>query len=166
MEHHWRDVGVWDGVVGRWDIFVFMGVRSGWGAAPASRRAEAVEPCGIFRPLAIAEMTRAADEGAGSHRDPNGEGQIRASFHHDDRVAGFGGDESKRIPPHAEAGAAGLHLRVSYYRLANAFHTRRRAVVKDCVQRLGGHDLRPPAALRFGASDCGGCIDGFGLRVQ
>ena len=71
-----------------------------------------VETGGIIRPLGIAEIGRAAGEGVGSHRRPDGIGQVRAGFHHDDQVAGPGDGEPEPIRPHAEAGIAGLHQRV------------------------------------------------------
>ena len=67
---------------------------------------------GIIRPLGIAEIGRAAGEGVRAHRRPDGIGQIRAGFHHDDHVAGPVDGEPKPIRQHAKAGTAGLHLRV------------------------------------------------------
>ena len=51
-----------------------------------SRRAEAIEPGGIIRPLGIAEVGRAAGQGVGAHWNPDGIGQVRGGFHHDDQV--------------------------------------------------------------------------------
>ena len=60
------------------------------------RRAEAVEAGGIIAQLRIAERGRAAAvQGGGGDRQPDGLGQVRAGFHHDDRVAGAGDVEAK-----------------------------------------------------------------------
>ena len=58
-------------------------------------RAEAVETGGIIRPLGIAEIGRAAGEGVGSHRSPDGIGQIRGGFHDDDQAVGSGDGEAE-----------------------------------------------------------------------
>ena len=66
----------------------------------------------MIRPLGIAEIGRAAGEGVGSHRRPDGIGQVRGGFHHDDQAAGPGDGEPELTRPHAEAGIAGQHLRI------------------------------------------------------
>ena len=71
-----------------------------------SRRANAVETGGIIRPLGIAEIGRAAGEGVGSHRRPDGVGEVRAGFHYDRSVVGPVDVESKLVGSHAEAGVA------------------------------------------------------------
>src|SRR5689334_913280 len=73
-------------------------------------RAEAVEAADMIRPLGIAERGRAAGEGVGSHRSPDGIGQVRGGFHDDDQAAGSGNSEAELTGPHAEGGIAGQHL--------------------------------------------------------
>jgi len=77
-----------------------------------SRRAETVEPGRIIRPLGITEIGRAGGESVGFHRRPDGIDYVCASFHHDDQPVEAGDSEPKLIRPHAEAGIAGLALRV------------------------------------------------------
>ena len=60
----------------------------------------------------IAEIGRATAECVGSHRRPDGIGQIHTGFHHDDQVASTGDVGPKLIHPHAETAIAGLHLRI------------------------------------------------------
>src|SRR5260370_20756055 len=69
------------------------------------RRAEAVEPGGITARLRIAERGRAAAvQGVGGHRQPDGLSQVRAGFHHDDRVTGAGDVEAKMAAGDAQRG--------------------------------------------------------------
>ncbi len=75
---------------------------------------------GIIRPLWIAEIRRAigADESVervGPNRSPDGIGQVRAGFHHNDQVAAAGDVKPKPIRPHAKAGIA-LRSRVPQHR--------------------------------------------------
>src|SRR5258706_12477595 len=73
------------------------------------RRAEAVEAGGIIARLRITERGRAAAvQEVGGHRQPDGMGQVRAGFHHDDRVAGAGDVKAKMAA--GDAQRAGLRI--------------------------------------------------------
>jgi len=56
----------------------------------ALRRAKSGRSAGVIRPLGIAEIGRAAGEGVGRHRRPDGVGEACAGFNDDDQVAGPG----------------------------------------------------------------------------
>ena len=82
------------------------------GRARALGHAKAVETGGVVRPVGIAEIGRAAGEGDGLQRRPDGIGQVRAGFHYDYKAVGGGDVEPKSIRLNAKAGTTGLHLRV------------------------------------------------------
>ncbi len=73
------------------------------------RRAEAVEPVGIIRPLRIAEIGRVGRKRVGLNRLPIGIGQIRAGFHHYRLPAGPIDVETEFM--RAGAGSGRQHLR-------------------------------------------------------
>ena len=75
-----------------------------------SWHAEAVETAFVIRPLRIAEIDGAAGESDGLERRPDGIGEIRASFHHNNEATAPSDVETEPICPHAETRAAGLDL--------------------------------------------------------
>ena len=76
-----------------------------------SLRTEPVETCRIIRPLRIAEIRRAAGESDGLNWLPCRVVQIRAGFHHNNKIASSVDVEPKLIVLHTEASIV-LRLRV------------------------------------------------------
>ena len=77
--------------------------------AHASGRAKSIEPGGIIRPVRIAEKGPAARLCVSRYGGPNGVGEVRARFDHDDQIAGPSDVEAEVVGANTKAGAAGLN---------------------------------------------------------
>ena len=84
---------------------------NGKSATPRSRPSQAVEPCGIIRPLRVAKIKSAASEGVGLHGGPFRISQIRRGFDNNGEVCGPGDGETELVGSHAKAGVTGQDQR-------------------------------------------------------